>query len=147
MKQSRSNPFAQATAFNGSTQAPRNDYNDEISEDPTFQEISQPKPTFNSQNTGFGNRKRNPFENQQNFSAPEDYSDFNPPNFQSHTAPANQFGNSGWNTGGARAQPFPSAPTSSPNDFQGHNYNAMGNNKAEQNMGGYIDEPPLLEGK
>lgn len=148
MKTSRKNPFAQATAYNGPAQPPMQQYNDEIAEDPTFQEISNNKGGFNTQGGGFKNRATNPFANQQTYAQEEDYSDFNPPNQRDDFNKPQQFSNVGWSTGERRTQPFGQFNAGSPNDFQADHSNQKFNEMGgAHHMVDDMHEPPLLEGK
>ena len=149
MKVSRKNPFGQATVYKGPTQAPSEEFGDEISEDLTFQEISTNKGGFNTQADSSKNRATNPFANQQIYAQEEDYSDFNPPNQRDDSSKQQQFSNVGWSTGERRTQPFGQFNAGSPNDFQAdysnQKFNEMGG--VQQHMIDDLHEPPLLEGK
>lgn len=151
MKQTRKNPFAQATTFTGPPQPPPSNYGEEIAEDPTFQEISHKKGPFAGQGSAFPARAQNPFGSTPNYHQEEDYSDFNPPNKQANFNTQQPFGNSGWSTGERRAQPFTQPTNSSPNEFQdGYSkpgFSVIGGEGNEYNYSGYVNEPPILEGK
>lgn len=138
MKNTRKNPFGNATPYTGPSMTTQSQWSSEISEDPDFNSISKEGAPFQTRQSQGPFKNTNQFGDPNAYGAQEDYSDFNPPaqNFQQNSWNAD-FGNSGWKTGAPIKNPF------GQDDVQ-QNYANTGYDNAEAQM--YDAEPPLLEG-
>lgn len=144
---SRKNPFGQATAYNGPQRQENSHFNSEISEDPSFQDVSNSHSGWNQPKAATQNRSSNPYgTTREVFASPDDYSDFNPPNIKSIHSSQPAFSNSGWATGPQTPAAFGQYNQEQPMEYKKSPYPGSGA-YGESQMYGQQEEPPLLEGK
>lgn len=143
---SRKNPFGQATAYNGPQREEERHFGSEISEDPSFQDVSSSHSGWNQSTPANQNRSNNPYgTTREVFASPDDYSDFNPPNIKSNHSSQPVFNNSGWATGPQTPPAFNHYSQEQPMEYQKSPYPSSGA-YGENQMFSQLEEPPLLEG-
>ena len=148
MKQTRKNPFAQSTEYNTPDRYGNSGFQNEISEDPMFRDVSNNFQQQNDNSIGIRTRRANPFEAKTQQYEEEDYSDYRDPNPPIKSNPP-AFGNSGWSSSNPNSQNNPQWNAGTQNDPQ-RNYSS---NTFNSETGYYppnqpyneLNEPPLLE--
>ena len=154
MKQTRKNPFAPATAYNGPTKSFETHADSEVNEDPSFSDFSTGSNHFNQPPAFEPNKAKNPFSTPQkgfDTRGGSNYSQASEPNeFNSFDG----FSNSGWTHGGnVQANPTIRVFEEPKTNFEKQNYTNsnfegnLGTGYAESQITDDLNEPPLLEGK
>ena len=145
-RQTRKNPFGEPTDYNPQQTNYDDGYNNEIHEDPSFEEVSrtmnhqwaQPSPAFKTRN-------ENPFGAHQTFENPEVSSNFNAPHMNAGTFNQAPTGHQNWNEGAEKAQNMNQFNQGQPGFDPKGAYGAQ--SSPDVQMTDYLNEPPLLEGK